>query len=511
VKDLLRALRDDLGELTQEQDVHIDWQPARPSPQPSTPESGESPVAHESSPLTDSIELHTDAKRNFDAKAESIFGLLRTAPLDEERPEPSEVPEGAKPIVTELPPHAIRDDTLLFRDHEGVITARLFEHDGSAIGLDGPGYQRLRKLAEDMQRTQALKSIVALDTVEQLVFEWIRSRVTGATSEPMTKVVLAQLEQRIATFEVILPLFKVQLSEPIQIGRVTLRTITSSDFARWEAAAFGKASPALPMLLAFMKERKRMQGFAAAVCVLRGENERVLDAALEEAEQAVGMLRLFAPAILSPRARSFCAVEGRELVEAPAYLLHDPTRATVHTGRFMDTPLDTAWRLDSNRIALIRRQALDALLERLIQGKPTPFAVEIRSALVLYSQSALRTRPVDKLLAILLPLESFLLRDSRESITENIAMRFALTVGEDFEERKRIRSVAQEVYGMRSAYLHHRRPIEGIDQLKWLREFMEYAWRFFILLGVHVVTRFQDRPQFLAHLDDLKLGAPAID
>jgi hypothetical protein len=61
---------------------------------------------------------------------------------------------------------------------------------------------------------------------------------------------------------------------------------------------------------------------------------------------------------------------------------------------------------------------------------------------------------------------------------------------------------------MRSAYLHHRTPIESLQQIETLREFMQYAWRFFLKLGIDVVSRYPDRPSFLAALDERKLGGP---
>lgn len=95
-------------------------------------------------------------------------------------------------------------------------------------------------------------------------------------------------------------------------------------------------------------------------------------------------------------------------------------------GSYLDTSQDFISRFYAARVRLIREQALDALVHTLFEGSPAGFHDEIRSALILYSQSALRTAPIEKLLAILPPLESFLLHNHSESITENIAIRLAL-------------------------------------------------------------------------------------
>lgn len=322
----------------------------------------------------------------------------------------------------------------------------------------------------------------------------------------MSADVLDKIAARVAEFEVVLPLFRVELAEPIQIGRVVLRTITSANFTRWESAAAPAPNEASPHLRAlFLQERKKMQGFAAATLVLRGERDRVLEVAREEAEQAVSILRLFSLAMLSPRARSFCTLWGRQNLESTSYLLFEPTRVSVVTGSHIDTTQDYVWRIDAERLRLIRQQALDSLLQALYEGTASTFRDEVRSALVLYSQSALRSTPAEKLLAILIPLESFLLGNASEPIVDNISTRLAFAIGETLEDRKRIVGVARAAYAMRSAYVHHRRPINDLEAIETLREFMQYAWRFFLGLGLQA-SQYRERTEYLTALDDRRLA-----
>lgn len=511
MKVLLQALQTDLSEITQESSVHMNWAP--PSGDANPP--AEAPPSTRTSQAqgvgaVPTLDLHPNARSNFDARAELLLGMVSVVPpglgLGDESPGSQAEP----PFTTPLPPNAVLGRSVLFHDYEGAPVARVFREDSFEAGLKGDDYQALRAIAETLQRTPAMRSLVAVETLERLIFEWVRERTAGRTDRPMTDVVLDQTAALLRDHDVVLPLFRVVLAAPVQIGRVTLRTITSGDFARWEAAAGGPAASASAgaRRLTFLAERRRMQGFAAATLSVYGERAFALVEALEEAEEATAMLRLFSPAILSPSARSFCTLWGQEGIASPTYLLFEPSRGGLRAGSFLDIQQDFVWRLDAERVQLIRDEALDALVASLFSGPPSAFAYEIRTALVLYSQSALRTTPVDKLLAILLPLEAFLLRSDHESITENIAMRFAWATADSYAERKQMRKVAQAVYAMRSAYLHHRTPIESLQQLETLREFMQYAWRFFLKLGMDVVSRYSDRPSFLAALDERRLGGP---
>jgi hypothetical protein len=249
-----------------------------------------------------------------------------------------------------------------------------------------------------------------------------------------------------------------------------------------------------------------MQGFAAAVLTVTGERERALEIALEEADRAAALLRLFSPAMLSPRARSFCAPWGRENIETSAYLMFDPAGAGLVVGQRMETDQDFVWRLDAARVRLLREHAIDALADRYSVGTVEGFAEEIRAALLLYSQAALRGTPTDKLLAVVLPLEAFLRRDENENVTETLALRLALAVGETRDERREIARVAKAAYGLRSRYVHHGKLVTSAQDIESLRAFLQIAWRFFMRLGLREVTRHRDRAAYLAALDDEKYG-----
>jgi hypothetical protein len=130
---------------------------------------------------------------------------------------------------------------------------------------------------------------------------------------------------------------------------------------------------------------------------------------------------------------------------------------------------------------------------------------EVKTAIYLYSQSALQTNPAEKLLTILIPLESLLLKNRSEPITDNIAHRLAFTIGEDLDERRHIVQVTRAAYELRSAFVHHLRPIERDEDLETVRRFMEFAWLFFLTLGASA-NIYPDKAAFLNLLDDRKLS-----
>lgn len=506
--ELLRALQADLSEPTMDLRVRIDHTAdafsaaEKHAPVQTVSEAGSDTHSATAPPLG----LHPGARTNFDAKAEALLSALKSIPDSDVPPVPDPTPPDSKPFAKYLPDHAIQENQQSFRDGEGNLIARSFTHGGMITGFQYEGYHALRRLAEAMQRTGSLRDVVSTASLDELIFVWARDRVAGSTTAPMSDYVLERVAARLASYEAVFPLFRVQLAEPVQIGRVTLRTLTGTDFQRWESTLRHREGDKAGGLTEspLWQARKELQGFATAVLTLRGVPERAIEVGRKKAEEAVAMLRLFSPAILSPVARSFCALSGRENLEATKYLLIRSDLTEILWGADADTETDFVWRIHAERLQLIRREVLDALVTALFEEEPTAFAEEVKSALVLYSQSALKPTPADKLLTVLIPLESLLLKSQTEPIIDHIAVRLALAVGQTLDERKRIVKVAKDAYALRSAYVHHRKSIEKIDDLDTLREFMIYAWRFFLGLGAEAGS-YQERAEYLESLDDLKL------
>jgi Apea-like HEPN len=81
----------------------------------------------------------------------------------------------------------------------------------------------------------------------------------------------------------------------------------------------------------------------------------------------------------------------------------------------------------------------------------------------------------DKLVHILVGLESIILKDSNEPIMNNIGERMAALIGHDPASRKAIIGNVKKTYALRSSFIHHGQRI-SVDEADTLREFMFRAW-----------------------------------
>ena len=108
----------------------------------------------------------------------------------------------------------------------------------------------------------------------------------------------------------------------------------------------------------------------------------------------------------------------------------------------------------------------------------------------------------DKLVYILVALESLLLKNENEPIQQNIAERMAFVVGQTVDERKSVVKLVKEIYGLRSRFIHHG---NTIDDIETLGKFMLHAFVFFINISLNI-NNFNTKELFIESLEEMKLS-----
>jgi hypothetical protein len=159
------------------------------------------------------------------------------------------------------------------------------------------------------------------------------------------------------------------------------------------------------------------------------------------------------------------------------------------------------WALSNSYLAgfpglLDRLQALSAATDK------TSFRQNLYDALLMYSRNSVAIEPADKLVYILVALESMLLRGENEPLAKNVGERLAFLVGESKEKRIAVKENAVEIYTHRSGFVHHGRSIKDLDVLA---TFMLNAWTCFNVLLVNM-DRYQTKDQLIDALEDRKMA-----
>jgi hypothetical protein len=453
------------------------------------------------------LNLHPEAAKNFNEKAEGLLLAIEKRPRPRQRRPEGPLEPDIHIAANILPEDIIGDVHTTLTDAFGNEIAKTFESDSELIGLFDDNHKKLIRIAEGMQKVKTLASVVSVELLSDLIFEWIKLKYGAAPVAPIAEYVLAECEKQIQETEIWVPVFMLHVQSDITVGRVTLKTITRAMLDEWRVGFFthAKDDATISAVEQFItKQRGKLQGFAAATIRQVAEPRRASELAFEEAEQAVALLRFFSPANFNPRIISYCELLGRQHIDSAKYL-------TVRDGRIQEyftgvlDHTEPAWPLSNVAIADIRSNGLDTLSHLLTKERHTDFQQELLAALQLYAKSSLAKDISDKLVYILVALESLFLRDGSEPIVDNISERMAFFAGSTIVERKGIISNVKKTYGLRSSYIHHGRRID-IDDLTILEEFMLTAWRCLQALIGYAASDSASKTAFLDELEERKLA-----
>jgi hypothetical protein len=460
------------------------------------------------SETTMALQLHAEAAKNFNRNAEELFRRVVFDPHT--RPETSQK-GGFQPDIVR---HEIPAEDVISLTRNSYVAgplqkevAKTFPLKDSVLGLFGEDYKGLVRLAESMQKTTILRDKVSVRFLVDSIFNWIATSYQRTDVGPMTDVVLAEAEQAIQEIELWLPVAMLYVETDIILGKITLKTITKEIVDDYHSASMDQIrkdgheiGPELQQH--FRTERQELQGLAAATIKVHAEPIRAGETAIEEAQTSLAMLRLYSLANLEPELTSHCTLLGRERIE-------EARTFTVQDGkirgfsRALLSAADASWTLDKAAIAELRRtQGLDFLSSLLIKESRTEYEQALIDCLVLYSKCALAKDPASKLVAVLVALESMLLKDGSEPIQQNLSERIAFLFSP--EKRIEIKKSVIRAYGLRSSFIHHGQSI-GTDEIDALREFLINAWS--ALHGlINLSTRCSTKAQFFKLFEDLKMS-----
>jgi hypothetical protein len=230
---------------------------------------------------------------------------------------------------------------------------------------------------------------------------------------------------------------------------------------------------------------------------------RAGEIAVYEVERALNLLRFYEPTNLHPGISSHCTILGKQHLQSTKFY-QIQGGLVVGSSHSMIDKGSPYWQIEKNFLMAIKDEGLDKLSSILLSKNPSDFQMLIVDTLQIYSRMGLAKTYSDKLVYLLVTLESLLLRGNSESIQQNVGERLAFALEKRPNERKRIVRNFKEVYGMRSDFVHHGNDVEP-EQVYALTEFMANAWTF-LRLVIRNADNFRSKSDMIDAIDNIKFS-----
>ncbi len=449
--------------------------------------------------------MHSQAKENWNKKAEELLTHLRFISDEAKKEGPPANPDIH--VSHHFSPSNIVGEMMFFwTDLTGNIAARAFSDGQQKIGLFDNDHLELVRISEGMQKSITPRDTISLSLLSELIFDWIKRRHRGTSNSSMSDFVLTECEKQVQELEIWIPISLLFIASPFTLGKITFKAITKAMIDDWEAAKFSKLTKPEELDSArqfFERLRKDIQALAAAIIRLKAEPRRAYEIAFEEAEKAMSILRFFSPANFHPAKVCYSAPWGKQHLDSDRYLTVQNGKIIGHRSGFSDKA-KIHWNLGNEELQMYWDTGLGTLGNLLNADKPTDFQKTLLESLFLYSKSSLAKQISDKLLYILVALESVFLKDSGEFIQDAISLRMAYMQPVSVEERRAITRNIKATYALRSSFVHHGQNI-SIDNVAILQEFMENAWMSLQAL-IPLAARGITKEEFFRDLEDRRLS-----
>lgn len=446
------------------------------------------------------IELHNNAIENFNEKFEELLFELKVNPYSPPNQKKFETDVVVDKIIDET--EIIGEPILSLTNMLGDETAKFFMVDGEQIGYYDNDYLIFSRLCENIQRVSVIKEYISKKYLINKAFDWVSNRYRNRTTLKFWDYLKPILEDSIEVVEVIIPLYMTQIESQFKIGNVEFTQITKTYYDSWYTSSIkdklDKDRENIREL--FEKERNKHQGYAAAIINVTAEIERAREVAFEEVERAVDILRIYDPANLHPLANSYLTLYGKENINTSKhFVIKNEKLETISESRlernFRMTQINNSMLLEMND------NGLNTLSDLLKRKELNDFQKSFLNALQIYSNNSLSKTITDRIVSILVSLESILLKGN-EPIQQNVGERMAFAITNNGKERKDIVDNLKTIYDLRSRYIHHAYEITT-DKLNDLQFFMMNAWRFHISL-IKNIYKIKTKDDLIERLDNLK-------
>jgi hypothetical protein len=440
------------------------------------------------------FDLHPDAVAGFTAQAQAIADRIR---VKDQAPQPANA--GFK--VDAFIGHALTADDLRGpievsgQDATGKRVTRFTTEGGKLIGLGEEDYPQLAKLARSIQKTPAFRNTVSVQFVEDALFRWSLKTCKQETTQSACNFVIGEATTSVRELEIWIPIYSLHVQTPFNVGSVVYKTITREMLDVWQQGIRSKAGESPEVLEALKRRRKELQALAAGVVSIVAEPQRAFEVASERVDAATALLRLFAPANFEPNLLSYCVPLGSHLREGHHHLTVKDGNIVGETRGVLPRGTDP-WVIDDPTLRQYQSLGLTAISDLFSKEPKTDLENSVFEALLLYSKASLVPETAEKLLYIFAALESVLLLNETEPITQNVGERLAFLVANDADSRLNVKKVVAEAYGVRSSFVHHGRRTEEFN----LTEMLMASWN-----GLHAMvgnsSRFKTKEELLATIE----------
>ncbi|HRZ28802.1 MAG TPA: HEPN domain-containing protein [Spirochaetota bacterium] len=444
------------------------------------------------------ISIHPDAKRNFIEKTENILSYFE--------------PFKPKPIPPRTSQHyitkTITENDLVNKIKYQNITNQSGENVGLVVFTDSEqyfinrnNYKIIKKIIEQLSVLKGYNEYLSKQYIETKMCDWLASRFLKEFEVDFIQFIEMESGKDIKLYEVWIPIPYTSSVKEFSLGNITFKIITQSVILDWFKDIPDKNADSKKDKEQFIKElQKNFQGYISGIFIIKSEQYKAKEMAFNELKNTLSILRLFSPANFHPSLINGAYEYGWNVYESEKSIFFSKEGNEFLMNTSM-RDIGLYWTIDEKVIEFLNSDANKNYNEILKSQNRNNFQEDIFKSLIIYSKHTLKRDVSDKIMYILVSLESILLKNDTEPIQQNLADRMAFICSKNPDGRKEIVKLVKYIYQIRSKFIHHGVP--SVDSIDKIVNFLDLAWNTFHLIILNM-TNFENKDSFIDEIEKIK-------
>ena len=301
-------------------------------------------------------------------------------------------------------------------DMDGNRVSYQWRDESGQFSISNHNYLDVRGLAAQLLKIPDIGSAISRKTVEELICEWVRQSYTQTNNQSFIEFFRKEAGKRVCKFQVWTPIRYLSIHKSFKLGVVNFVPIDRTLLDKWEKQVLAQVQEHQDEIKQhFEKDIRPIQGHAAAVMKVTAEKQKAYDLLLNEANRALGLVRIFTVSPLLPSATSPCVLWGTGHIDQSFIFIVDEGRLQSLQQGFLRPDVRPVI-LSSDIIDMSFELGLQRLHEMLVSNSRSELEEAVLEAILLYSKCTIAKDPADKLVYILVGLESILIKDANKEL-----------------------------------------------------------------------------------------------
>ena len=386
----------------------------------------------------------------------------------------------------------------------GRQVARYFLVNNVPVGLDQESFAAFDKFIDDIYERKEINSLLSKSFIHDCSFEWLENKYKSNSQLDLMSFLKEKAGEAVRKYKVSLPISFLAIQVPFTVGKVSFDYCTKDFCDNFISNLRTRMAQQERLdennLKVIDKQfRSKYQGKVFASITTEGEKQRCIEIAKIQVEKALTVLRFFSPSAFIPEVPCYFGLMGQTDIPKSYSLVFEDQSTIPSTQETIDERRMHTWPFSASDFMHFTQLGLGLAAELYFKEECSEFEDLVLNSMYLFGRSLTESKFQDKVVYVLVSIETLLLQNQSEPIQSSVGLRLAFLTRPDAEKRKKVKELVNKAYKFRSSYIHHGKVGENWELLRDLQHAIWDAIRNALLS----TPRFKTQKEFLDRLETI--------